>query len=363
MSTVTWNEALQGVQPITGGQPLPPATYRLRLVGGEGRNNSSQAPMLSLQFEVASGPLAGRKAFHNENLPKGNTDQDKQRMGFFLGLMEAFGVTGDQLAQMFAGRSIDADSVDYLAKALVSQGRTIKGTCRPQKNDETRINWGGWIADDGIEPEPPKAVQNSAPPVGPPSAPNGFGGPPNTGLPQGGFPQAGGFPPVQPGPSNSAPGNFQPAAPAAQAPSQPQQQNGLPLGGFPGSGGMQPTPAPDWATQQPVQGQAPQTAFAQVAQPEMQQLAAQQGQAFAQAGAPGFGQQLPGPGQAAPAAQSPAAGMSQFAQPGAAQFPLPGQPGQQLPAAQEGFPGQQFPGQVNPAAFPPPGAQPPQANI
>jgi len=103
VSTVTWNDALQGVTPITGGQPLPPGTYRLRLVGGEGKINSSQAPMLSLEFEVASGPLAGRKAFYNENLPKGNTDQDRQRMGYFLGLMEAFGITGAQLGQMFGG--------------------------------------------------------------------------------------------------------------------------------------------------------------------------------------------------------------------------------------------------------------------
>ena len=337
MSTVTWDSALQGVSPITGGQPLPPATYRLRIIGGEGKNNSNNAPMLSLQFEVASGPLAGRKAFHNENMPSGNTDQDKQRMGYFLGLMEAFGISGQQLGQMFAGQPISKESLDYLAKALVQQGQTIKGTCRTQKNDETRINWGGWTPDDGIEPEPPKQVAaQNANPVGPPLTPNGFaGGPPNIGGAPAGLPQ-GGFPP-----------NVQQQVPAAQA-------NGLPLGGFPGSGGMQPNPAPDWATQQPVQGQPPQ--------------------------------QLPGPGQTAPAAQPQAAGMNQFAQPGAAQFPPMGQ--QQPAQQQEGFPGQQFPGQVNPANFPPqnqaqqgfqppaglpggtppqqgfqPAGQPPQANI
>lgn len=313
MTTVTWNDALQGVSPITGGQPLPPATYRFRPVAGVGKINSSQGVMLELQLEVVSGPLQGRKAFHNENLPKGNTDQDKTRMGFFLGLCEAFGITGAMLGQMFGGQPITKESIDYLAQYLVQQGQVIKGTVRPQKNDASRINIGNWTPDDGIEPEPPvqKPVQAGPPQgqFGPPTTPNGAvpgpgGFAPPSGPPQIGGAQQGGFPPAQ--------------APAAQ------QGGGLPLGGFPGSGGMQPNPAPDWATQQPVQGQAPQ--------------------------------QLQGPGQMAPAAQPQAVGMNQFAQPQAAQFPQMGQQPQQ--AMQEGFPGQQFPGQANPAAFPPPGQAP-----
>lgn len=302
---ISWNDALQGVAPITGGQALPPATYRLRAVGGEGRMTSGSNLRFELQFEVVSGPLQGRKAFHGENMPKGNSDNDKTRMGYFLGLLAAFGLTGEQLGQMFAGRQIDEQSLTYLAQMLVQSGRVVKGDCVPQKDDASRRNWRNWTPDDGIEPEPPK-IQQSAPPqhVGPPSSPNGFAAPsgPPAGLPQGGFP--------------------------AGPPQTVAAQSGLPLGGFPGSGGVQ-----------PVQGQAPQ--------------------------------QFGGPGQFAPAAQPQAAGMNQFAQPQAAQFPA-----QQPAPQQDAFPGQQFPGQVNPANFPPqnpqqgfqppaglPGGTPPQANI
>lgn len=275
MSTVTW-DAFQGVAPATGGQPVPPATYRLRIFSGEGKLNSNKNLMMTLGFEIASGPLAGRKVYHNENLPKGNSDNDKTRMAFFLGLLAAFGLSGEQLGQMFAGRPIDEASVDYLAKMLVQSGRTVKATATLQSNDETRNNWRNWMPDDGIEPEPPKQTQAApaAPPgaFGPPSSPNGFAAPPG---------------------------------PPAQVQQQPPN---LPLGGFPGSqqpGGM-PATAPDWATQQPVQGQAPQ-------------------------------QMPPSPGQFAPDAQPQAAGLNQFAQ-----------------TSQDQFPGQQFPGQVDPANFPPP---------
>lgn len=290
MSTTTWDVALQGVSPITGGTAVPPATYRLRVFSGEGKLNSSKNVMMTLGFEVESGPLKGRKVYHNENLPRGNSDDDKTRMGFFLGLLSAFGLTAEQLGQMFAGRPIDEASVDYLAKMLVQSGRVIKGTAVLQKNDETRNNWRNWTPDDGIEPEPPKMPQAaSAGPAafGPPSSPNGFAAPPG---------------------------------PPAQV-QQPQGVPGMPLGGFPGSaqpGGM-PAAEPSWATQQPVQGQPPQQV------------------------------QQPGPGQFASAAQPQAAGMNQFAQPGAAQFP---QLGQQQAPQDQGFPGQQFPGQVNPAQFP-----------
>lgn len=278
---VTWTDALRGVTPITGGSAVPPATYRLRVVGGEAKNNSSNRLMLTLQFEIASGPLQGRKVFHNENMPNGSSDQDKQRMGFFLGLLSAFGLTGEQLGQMFGGRPIDQETLTFLAQMLVQSGRLIKGTAVYQKDDESRNNWRSWTPDDGTEPEPPKQPQAAAvagPPgaFGPPNSPNGFGAQP-LGPPQ----------------------NF-----GQQAP----QPNGLPLGGFPGSaqpGQMQPNPEPAWATQQPVQGQAPQ-------------------------------QMPPGPGQFAPAAQPQAVGMNQFPQ------TVPDQ-----------FPGQQFPGQVNPAQFPP----------
>lgn len=284
MSTVMWDQALQGVAPITGGQALPPGTYRLKAVAGEGKLNSNKAVMLSLSFEVASGPLQGRKAFHNENLPAGDTDKDKTRMGYFLGLMEAYGISGQNLGQWFAGRSIDTDTINYLAQQLVASGRIIKASCRPQQNDASRINWGGWMADDGIEPEPPKQTAAPSTPPGPPA-------PGMPGAGGGGFPQPG----MQAGPP------------------------GLPLGGFPGSGQGAPNQAPQWA-QQPVAAQA---------QPQGQQV---------------FG----GPGQAAPAAQPAAAGLNQFQQPAQGQFPgqqfqgqvnpatFPPQ-GQQAPAAQSGY--------------------------
>jgi uncharacterized protein DUF669 len=326
---VMWNDALQGVTPAIGGVPVPPATYRLRIFSGEGKLNSSKNVMMTLGFEIASGPLAGRKIYHNENLPKDSSDNAKTRMAFFLGLLAAFGLTGEQLGQMFSGRPIDEQSVDYLAKMLVSSGRTVKATASLQSNDETRNNWRGWAPDDGIEPEPPKQTQAApaGPPgaFGPPTSPNGFGGPP-AGPPQ----------------------NFQ-QAPAPQ---------GLPLGGFPGSaqpGGI-PAAEPAWATQQPVQGQPPQ-------------------------------QMPPGPGQFAPAAQPQAAGLNQFAQTPQDQFPGQQFPGQVNPAQfppqnqqaaaqpQQGFqqpaglPGQLPPAQPQqaPAGLPqggfPVGGQPPQGNI
>lgn len=335
MSTVMWESALQGVAPRTGGSALPPATYRLRAVAGEGKLNSNSGIMLSLTFEVASGPLQGRKAFHNENLPKGNTDGDKDRMAYFLGLMESYGLSGAQLAQMFAGQAISVETIDCLAKQLVASQRIIKGTCRKQRDDDTRVNWGGWTVDDGQEPEPPKQTSAPVSPVGPP-----------------------------------APG---------------MGTSGLPLGGFPGSaqpGQMQPNPGPAWAqgpaAQQPVpQGfapaaQAPQQAFQMQPQqaPQNDPWATPGEQTYPPQQAPGLqegfqGQQFPGQvnpnafpaqNQQPPAAQMP--GMQQFgatqqdqmAAPFQQQQPqgfAPGvQPGQQMP----GMPAPQQPG--NPAGLP-----------
>jgi hypothetical protein len=306
MSTVMWDQALQGVAPITGGQALPPATYRFRAVAGEGKESSNGLSM-SLQFEVESGPLKGRKSFHWENMPNGTTDKDKQRMGYFLGLLEAYGITNQHLGQWFAGQPISVQTLDYIAKQLVASGRIVKATIRPRSNDASKVDMTGWSADDGIEPEPPK--QTAAAPASP-------AGPGYPGQVPGGAPGAPGFP----GGAPAGPQGFGQPGPGAGAP-----PNSMPLGGFPGSAnGMQPNQAPQWAD-----GPA-----GQQAQP----------------------QQFSGPGQAAPAAQPQAAGMNQFQQPAAAQFPQPN-PQQVQTATQEGFPGQQFPGQVNPAAFPAQGQQ------
>lgn len=346
MSTLTWESALQGVTPRTGGSSLPPAQYRLKAVAGEGKRNSNQNLMFSLTLEVISGPMQGRKGFHNENLPTGNSDKDKERMGYFLGLLEAFGITGDMVRQMFAGREIDEASLSYLAQYIVQQGRSVKGTCRPQTNDPTRINWGGWMPDDGIEPVPPKQAAPAGQPGFPGGAPSGqppvFGG----GAPQG-----------APG---QAPGQFQP--PAAQP-------NNLPLGGFPGSGGLAPNQAPDWA-QQPAAAQPQQFQQAPVQDQGFpgQQFQGQVNPAnFPAQGQPQFEsqmtqpQQFGGPGQMAQAAQPQAAGMNQFQQPAAAQFPQQGQAPGQLP----GMPPQQPQG--NPNGLPqggfPQGGQAPQATF
>jgi hypothetical protein len=303
MSTVLWNDILQGVAPITGGQALPPGTYRLVATAGEGKLNSNDNVMLALTFEVASGPLKGRKAFHNENLASDTSDKGKQRMGYFLGLLQAYGISGQDLAQWFAGRAIDVETIDYLAKQLVARQQIIKASCRPQTSDPTRINWSGWMADDGIEPEPPKGATGGAP-AGPSAPGMPFGQPGPGGAPGGSpFPQGG----LGAGPGGLPPQNQQQTG--AQQPG-----GGMPLGGFPGSASPQgaPNAGPEWANQQ------------QAAQPPVQQFA--------------------GPGQTAPAAQPQAAGMNQFQQP-----------------AQGQFPGQQFQGQVDPANFPPQNQAPQQA--
>jgi hypothetical protein len=342
-----WEQALQGVVPITGGQALPPATYRFRVVGGEGKLNSNKAVMLSLQLEVASGPLAGRKAFHNENLPKGDSDSDKTRMGFFLGLMDAFGITGVQLGQMFAGRGIDVETVDYLAKALVQTGRLVKGTAVPQRDDASRINLKGWVADDGMEPEPPKQVSAA------PSTPAGPGFP--GGIP-GGVPGAPGFP----GGAPQGQGGFPPAGPPQGAP------GGMPLGGFTGSGGMQPNAAPDWANQPAAQQAPPAQQFQQpqaapVPQPQQGGFPGQQfpGQVNpAQFPAQGQPQQFGGPVQGFQGQPDQAGQFAQQAQPAM-------QPQQPVQGQMPGMPAQQAqnPNGLPQGGFPNVGGNPPQASF
>lgn len=251
MTTIDWSTALQGVTPQQGFQPLPPATYRFRIVSGEGKIAGSGSIMVTCQFEVISGPKAGRKIFHNWNLPKDGSDSAKTQMGFFLGAMLVFGLTPEWFGQSFAGQQITKDHADFIAKTLVATGVSFKATASLQKNDPSRNNLNNFIADDGQEPDPPKepTATNFAP--GAPSVP---GGPP--GLPLGGFPGSGGVggAPITPGPdwANQPPapptqGQFAPAA-AAAAP----QQGGFPGQSFPG----QVNPA-----QFPAQGQqAPATA-------------------------------------------------------------------------------------------------------
>lgn len=315
-NVIMWESALQGVTPTTGGG-LPTGTYRLRPIGGEGKTNSGGGVSLSLQMEVISGPMQGRKAYHFENFPTDNSDVAKQRMGYIAGMFEAFGLTIAQLQQMFAGQAITAETVDYAVKYVVQMGRQVKATTRPRRNDPSRTDWVGFMPDDGIEPEPPAAANRPA-----------QGGQP-------GFPGMNGAGPAgQPNPFGGAPGGAPQGFPGGLPGQQPAAaSNSMPLGGFPGSGGTQPTPPPDWA-QQPVA--QPQQGFP-AQQPAAQQPAAQQ---FA------------GPGQTAPAAQPDAAGMNQFQQPAAAQFPQQGTQ-QPQPNLQQGFPGQQFPGQVNPDNFAP----------
>jgi hypothetical protein len=318
VSTLTWESALQGVTPRTGGSSLPPAQYRLKAVAGEGKLNSNNNLMFALTLEVISGPMQGRKAFHNENLPSGSSDKDKERMGYFLGLLEAFAISSDMLRQMFAGRPVDEASLSYLAQYIVQQGRSVKGTCRPQQSDPTRVNWSGWMVDDGQEPAPPK----QAAPAGQPGFPGG--------APGGQPPQFGG------GAPQGAPGQFQPPA---------QQPGNLPLGGFPGSGGAVPNGAPDWA-------QAP---------------AAAQPQQFQQPQAPVQDQGFPGQqfqGQVDPAnfpPQNQQAASQQFVDPNAPRNDPWATPGEAGYAQQQAQAPQQFQ-QAGPGQLPGMAPQQPQAN-
>jgi hypothetical protein len=355
MTTIDWSTALQGVTPQQGFQPLPPATYRFRIVSGEGRVAGSGSIMVSCQLEVISGPKAGRKVFHNWNLPKDGSDSAKTQMGFFLGAMMVFGLTPDWFGQSFAGQQISKDHADFVAKTLVSTGISFKATASLQKNDPSRNNLNNFIADDGVEPEPPKEpVQTNFNPGAPTPGP---GGPP--GLPLGGFPGSGGVggAPIAAAPdwANQPPappsqGQFAPAAAAAPQP-----------GGFPGQsfpGQVNPAQFPAQGQQAPavaIPGQYQPPAAAQA--PGMQQFGTTQadqqygGAPAAPQGQPQFGGPVPGfQGQPNPQGQFP-----QQAQP-AQQVQPPQQPGG-FPVGQ---PGPQMPGMPQPGQAPAPGQYPGQ---
>lgn len=317
---VDWNTVLNGAVPQQGFQPLPPATYRFRIVSGEGRVAGSGAIGVSCQLEVISGPKAGKKVFHTWYLPKDGSDKAKTSMGYFLGAMLVFGLTPEWFGQSFAGQQISKDHADFVAKTLVATGISFKATASLQSDDPSRNNFNNFIADDGIEPDPPKepTVTSFAP-----GAPTGPAGPP-----------------------------------------------GLPLGGFPGSGGVGGAPitaGPDWANQPPAPPAGPPTQgqFAPAAAAAPQQ-GGFPGQSFpgqvnpAQFPAPG--QQAPAvaiPGQYQPPAAAQASGMNQFGttqadqQYGGAPAAPQGQP-QQFGGPVPGFQGQpnpqgQFPQQAQPA--------------
>jgi hypothetical protein len=358
MTTIDWSTALQGVTPQQGFQPLPPAVYRFRIVSGEGKVAGSGSIMVSCQFEVISGPKAGRKVFHNWNLPKDGSDKAKQSMGYFLGAMLVFGLTPEWFGQSFGGQQISKDHADFVAKTLVATGMSFKATASLQRDDPSRNNFNNFIADDGVEPEPPKEPTQSN---FTPGAPAGPGGPP--GLPLGGFPGSGGVggAPIAAAPdwSNQPPtppiqGNqFAPAAAAAPQP------GGFPGQSFPGQVNPAQFPAPgQQAPAVAIPGQYQPPAAAQA--PGMQQFGTTQAdQQYG--GAPGLapvvpydfsqhqqGQQAPAPAQYA---QAPAPGQAAGVQP-----PTPQQPG--------GFPGgqaaPQMPGMPQPGQAPAPGQYPGQ---
>ena len=321
MTTIDWNSALEGVTPQQGFQPLPPATYRFRIVAGEGKTAGSGAQMVSVQIEVISGPKMGRKTFHNWVLPKDASDKGKQSMGFFLGAMQVFGLTPEWFGQSFAGQQITKDHCDFIAKTLVATNLTFKATASLQSSDPSRNNFNNFIPDDGQEPEPPKEPAQTNFTPGAPAVPG------------------------------------QPGAPVGGPP-------GLPLGGFPGSGGVGGTPI----NQGPAWAQAPAAAAPAPGQLQGDSWAAPGEQGYApQQPTPQYGQPqgAPAPGQYQPPAAAQAPGMQQFSttpqdqQYGGApqapaqpqQYPQPGAPA----PGQQTFPGQQFQGQVNPANFPPQG--------
>lgn len=345
MTTIDWSTALQGVTPQQGFSPLPPATYRFRIVAGEGKTAGSGAQMVSVQLEVISGPKQGRKTFHNWVLPKDGSDKGKQSMGFFLGAMMVFGLPPEWFAQAFAGQQISKEHADYIAKALVQANVSFKATASIQTSDPSRNNFNNFVADDGVEPEPPKETAPSnltpgAPPV--PGMGTGPGGPP--GLPLGGFPGSGGQNGAMPSSAPEwaqGPGQtpaYQPAAAAPPVPQPPTQgqyapaAQAQPQGGFPGQqfpGQVDPAnfPAQGQPQQQfggPVQGfqgqPDPQGQFPQQAQPAFQAQQPMQ----PQGGFPG-GQAAPQmPGMPTPGAQPPVPGQVPVGVPQG----FPGQPGQ-----------------------------------
>jgi len=210
---------LQNVQPNAGFQPLAPATYRFRILTGQGKTAQSGKQMVSVQMEVINeGKAKGRKVWHNWVLPDQHDDKAEQSLGFFLGDMLAFGITKEWLIQSFGNQAITREHCEFIAQQLVN--RACKANATLQKNDATRNNFGSFTEDDGVDPPEPAAA--------PTAGSLGLGTPPPPAMPGVQAPPAGGgFPPPAPGgmpaPGMPQPGMAPPAQAAAMAPPAPQQ--------------------------------------------------------------------------------------------------------------------------------------------
>lgn len=336
MANANWSTLLQNAAPVQGFQPLPPATYRFRATAGTGKTAASGAQMVQVELEVASGPKAGKKVWHNWVLPADSSkDTAQEQMNRFLGAMEVFGLNLAFFQQNFANQEITKEHCDWIANHIVSTGVIFKAAVSLQKNDPSRNNINNFVADDGVEPAPPaEPKMNSAVPGGP-----GFPGAPGpgaaNGMPLGGFPGSGGPSGVTSPPAFAGggipgavpnPGQPQQYAPAAAA--QPAPQGQFPGQQFPGQVDPANFPAQNQQAQpmQPAPGQfQPQAVQPQYGVPQGQPGMPGPGQQFAPPAAP----QMPGmPGAQPQAAPMQAPMQAPTGQPGVPMQapPNPGQP-------------------------------------
>lgn len=136
MSTLSWNDVLQGAEANKGSVPLQPGDYNFKVASAEGKTAQSGREMISVRLEIIDGPYAGKTAWHNWVLPNDNSDKAKTSMGYFLGDMEVFGLTKDWFIQNIGGQAMTKATCDFIAAQIVNQ--VITASVSFQKNDPTR---------------------------------------------------------------------------------------------------------------------------------------------------------------------------------------------------------------------------------
>lgn len=157
MSTVMWGEVLTNVTPNAGSSPLDPGEYNFKVVLGKGAKASTGALMISVHMEVTGGADAGRKTWHNWVMPKENDDKAQTRMSYFLGDMEALGLTKEWFVTTLGGHPISEETCNYIAGQLV--GREAAGSVTVQKTDTSRRNINNFRAvDPALNAVVPKAA-------------------------------------------------------------------------------------------------------------------------------------------------------------------------------------------------------------
>jgi hypothetical protein len=199
VTTYNWAELMQ--QAGGGFEPLPPSEYDVQVVSAEAKPSSTGKLMISVRFQVLSGPQAGRPVYNNFTL----SPENPQALGFFFRHMKVLGLDENFF------RSNPAP--EQVAESLKGRQCRIKLGQKPYQG-EMRNNVER-ISPLGAPGAAPTAVVTGAVSMqgvpAPGAVPAGFPPPPVAGAP------APAAPPPPPAPAAAAPPPPPPPAPAAPA--------------------------------------------------------------------------------------------------------------------------------------------------